>query len=104
MSEKVHTNKLSIYLIKSEYTQVNDILKDSSKLTKKNMLNIGDFYYSSSHTTQPSWVKNFFNGTLDEGHKLFNSSSKGILLVKTKNKNFCCYIRIWPSFIKAWCL
>ena len=50
------------------------------------LANIGDFYYGSSYIRPPSWVKKFFdispNATNNPFQSLFNSNSKGVLLVK----------------------
>lgn len=84
MSEKVKTNRLSIYLIKSTFSDHGDILKDSSKLESQEIEGIGTFYYGESHTFKPDWIKKFFGSTLDGADNLFNASSKGVLLTKTK--------------------
>ena len=42
---KPHTNKLSIYLIKSDYDEDKDILKNFDKLKKEELKKIGNFYY-----------------------------------------------------------
>ena len=80
------TNKLSIYLIKSEYNKDKDILKNFDKLKKRKLKEIGNFYYDLSYPTTPSWMKKFFNNSLNLN--LVNSNSKGVLLVKTKQKTF----------------
>jgi len=81
-SEKIHTNKLSVYLIKSGYIQHGDILKNFEELKQKEIQNVGMFYYGESYTYKPSWIKNFFGEALDEVHTLHNASSKAILLVE----------------------
>ena len=84
MSEKIPTNKLSIYLIKKEYVQPRYILADIDKLESEELKDIGKFYFTKSLDFPPSWVKKFFAGSL-KGHKsLHNASSKGILLVEIK--------------------
>lgn len=80
-------NKLSIYLIKPEYTDYNLILKKANLLHVKNIESIGAFYYGEHHTYEPTWVKKFFSGYLND-LGLFNSSSKGVLLLEAgKNEN-----------------
>ena len=100
MNKKAHTNKLSVYLIKSEYNKDRDILKDSNKLNQKKIKGIGNFYYGPFHKTPPSWIKNFFNNSLDLN--LFNSNSKGVLLISSKKRIFCSYIWLWLDIIKSW--
>lgn len=85
--ETTHTNKLSIYIIKPEYNKNKNILKNFNKLKKRDLKGIGSFYYDSSYTKAPVWMKNFFNNSL-KNLNLFNSSSKGVLLVKAKQKTF----------------
>ncbi len=74
-------NKLSIYLIKPEYTDFNVVLKNANLLKVKNIDGIGSFYYGDHHTYEPTWVKKFFTGYLND-LGLLNSSSKGVLLLE----------------------
>lgn len=74
-------NKLSIYLIKPEYTDYNTILKNAGLLKSKNIDGIGSFYYGEHHTYEPTWVKKFFAGYLND-LGLLNSSSKGVLILE----------------------
>ena len=77
----VPTNKLSVYLIKNEYSDHKDILKEIDKLESSEVDDVGTFYYGESHTFKPSWLEKFFGSSLSDTEKLFNASSKGILLV-----------------------
>ena len=70
-------NKLSIYLIKDEYTKDEEILKNIENLEKKE-IDVGNFYYEESFSQTPKeilkkytiisgkiWVKNcIFEQTL----------------------------------------
>lgn len=80
MSE-IKTNKLSIYLIKEEYSDVSDILKDENSLIEIKIPAIGNFYIDESNSYKPSWINNFFGTTLDSDLRLFNASSKAVLLI-----------------------
>ncbi len=80
----VPTNKLSVYLIKNEYSEHKDILKKIDKLESSEFDDVGTFYYGESHYSQPSWLETFFGSALSDTEKLFNASSKGILLVSAK--------------------
>lgn len=91
--EKTPTNKLSIYLIKQEYSSAEDIFKDHEKLKVEKIGNVGDFYYGDSHVSAPSWVKKFFsesfdNSVEDDKLKIFTASSKALLLVSEQSRVF----------------
>lgn len=77
---KIPTNKLSIYLIKDEYSDPKDILKDLSKLQSQEIDGVGVFYFGKS-TGKPKWIKDFFGSSLNDKEELFNSTSKGILIL-----------------------
>ena len=85
MSQEIPTNKLSVYLIKEEYSEHKDILKKIDTLQSKNVNGVGVLYFGESHTFKPSWLDKFFGSSLgDDIEKLFNASSKAILLSKVK--------------------
>ena len=81
----VPTNKLSVYLIKEEYSEYKDILKKFDTLQTKDVNGVGILYFGESHTFKPLWIDKFFGSALGEDiKKLFNASSKAILLAKVK--------------------
>lgn len=81
MSQEISTNKLSVYLIKEEYSEHKDILKKFDTLQSKTIDNAGILYFGESYTFKPSWIEKFFGTSLgDDIKKLFNASSKAILL------------------------
>mgnify|MGYP001574555324 CR=1 FL=1 len=83
MSKKIPTNKLSVYLIKSDYSDHKDILKEyDNPLNSFEIKGIGTFYYGDSYNFKPSWLKSFFEASLDENIKIFSASAKGLLLVE----------------------
>lgn len=90
--EKVATNKLSIHLIKPEYSTAEDIFKESDKLTKELITDVGDLYYGDSHVVPPPWVAKFFGtsfeNTQGDSLKLFTASSKATLLVVVDHRTF----------------
>lgn len=85
--EKPKTNKLSIYLIKDEYSLPEDIFRSPSSLKNKTYDENGVFYYGESHSNKPRWLKNFFVPSFTEDIELFNSSSSGVYLYKGKINN-----------------
>lgn len=85
MSQEIPTNRLSVYLIKEEYSEHKDILKKIGTLQSKNVKGVGVLYFGESHIFKPSWLEKFFRSALgDDIEKLFNASSKAILLTKVK--------------------
>ncbi|MFH1614600.1 MAG: TIGR04141 family sporadically distributed protein [Planctomycetota bacterium] len=83
MAKKIPTNKLSVYLIKSDYFDHKDILKKyGTSLNSFEIKGIGTFYYGDSYNFKPSWLKKFFGTLLDENIKIFSASAKGLLLVE----------------------
>jgi uncharacterized protein (TIGR04141 family) len=81
MEEEPQSNRLSIYLIKSEFNEHKDILKNFSKLKSMKIQELGEFYYEDSVARKPAWVTKFFLDSLNEVKKdLTSASAKGILL------------------------
>jgi uncharacterized protein (TIGR04141 family) len=88
------SNKLSVYLIKDEYTKPEEIIKKADELKSEDVLldnqRIGTLFFGESHLTEPSWIKKFFGDSFDNTFqsddgkdlkKLFTASSKAVLLV-----------------------
>ncbi len=91
------TNKLSIYLIKTEYSNTEDIFKNFDKLQTETITDIGIFYHGESYVSAPSWVKKFFgesfkNSFQDEENKdrlkIFTASSKAAFVASSENRIF----------------
>lgn len=97
------TNKLSIYLIKDSYSNHKSILKNFNKLMKEEIKDgigtMGTLYYGDSHLFEPSWIRNFFGSSFENNKeqkvqyesgklKLFNASSKAVLLIEHQNRIF----------------
>ncbi len=71
-------NKLSIYLIKEQVTDVNSIFKNQIELLKE-YNPYKQVYFVGSNFHQPMWLKNFFE---INDNRLFQANSKVVLLVK----------------------
>lgn len=73
------TNKLTIYLIKSEYRNDNDIVE----VLREGIIveGIGTFYSAESYSRPPDWINNFFGEILGNDLGIRTASAKGILLV-----------------------
>jgi uncharacterized protein (TIGR04141 family) len=85
MKSDTKTNKLSIYLIKEEYSDIDAILKNAAGLESQSIDGVGTLYFGKSHPYQPSWVKSFF-AAVDFDLPMLNSTSKAILLAPVKIK------------------
>ena len=72
------TNKVIVYLVKSQYTDAEDIIDSSQDGIE--IPNVGTFYFEESGAGPPSWIKDFFGQTLDEDIKLLTASARGVLL------------------------
>ena len=83
----IKKNKLSIYLIKEEYSSAKHILKSFASLKDKKIGNVGTLYYGESYTDPPTWSKKFFGDLLNEVN-IYNASSKAVLLVPLKGRVF----------------
>jgi uncharacterized protein (TIGR04141 family) len=77
------TNKLTIYLIKSEYADFVDVVEEGTASIE--VPDVGTFYLESSHPRAPSWLSSFFKTTIDEPlarFRLLTASAKGLLLIR----------------------
>jgi uncharacterized protein (TIGR04141 family) len=75
------TNRLTIYLVKPEFTDFDDIVDPDT--TDIEIPHIGTFYMEDSNLRRPAWIKSFFKDTLDnEDLHLITSTAKGVLLVR----------------------
>jgi uncharacterized protein (TIGR04141 family) len=78
------TNKLIIYLIKSQYAKPDEIVESSQDSIEVDP--VGRFYFEDSGLSKPAWVKDFFGSTLLNNVKLFSASARGVLLVPLEHK------------------
>jgi uncharacterized protein (TIGR04141 family) len=77
------TNKLAIYLIKSQYDEPNTII-DSTQ-DGIDIEDVGTFYFENSGVFTPAWVKDFFGTALQKDIKLLSASARGVLLVPVEH-------------------
>ncbi|MGQ2985486.1 TIGR04141 family sporadically distributed protein [Flavobacterium sp.] len=73
------TNKLSVYLLKSGYARIEDVVVSGATSIVLN--DLGTFYFNRSNPRTPDWVTKFFSNRLDGANNLTVSSAKGLLLV-----------------------
>jgi len=77
MARQVTTNKLAVYLIKEEYLEHKDILKNIGSLQSISLSASGILYCGNSFNFPPSWLNKFFGSALgNSATKLFNASSQ----------------------------
>lgn len=77
MSEK--TNKLNIFLIKSEFSAHAEIVADGTKAYEID--GIGTFYVEESFVRPPAWLKDFFGNALEGKFNILTASAKVVMLV-----------------------
>lgn len=102
-----YSNKLSIYLIKSEYDNDEDIIKNIDSLGIEQIGDIGKIYYGESHIFPPNWIKKFFRNDFDnrispeDGNKLkiYSASAKALFLIKANGRIFALTFGYGRSFL-----
>lgn len=76
------SNRLSIYLIKSEFDTPELIIKNINEISHQIAINANTtLFVKDSYIHSPAWIKKFFIRTLDDCN-IKNSSSQAILLIK----------------------
>lgn len=109
MSEAA-TNHLSIYLIKSEFSEWEDVLKDADDpaLRKQEVNDKSIFYYEESRSSKPKWLANFFNEALPIESGIYSAFSKALLIIKVEvageERIFCIAFGLGRHLIKPWAL
>jgi len=84
------TNRLNVYLIKDVIVDADHATKmgEDPKIQKKQIDDVGTFYFKQSSSNTPDWVTRFFINTLSNELHYFNSSSaSGLLIVSVKIKS-----------------
>lgn len=77
-------NALTILLIKPEFTEFRQVIReDIGNFGFFDVDGIGTAFYVNSNIYPPSWLTSFFNNDENLKDKLWNSSSKATLLIKT---------------------
>ncbi|MDO8558356.1 MAG: TIGR04141 family sporadically distributed protein [bacterium] len=80
---------LKIFLLKDGFGDPESIFKTPRSLHHKNIEGVGTLFYSVSHTSSPGWLS-LFSSRLqgDELRKLFNASTRAVLLIKQGGRSF----------------
>lgn len=74
-------NKLSVYLIKDEFSSDDNLILKSGSDPLAAIDGIGKVYYNPSHTSTPDWVSSFFCGQLGDA-SIFTSNARAVLLAR----------------------
>lgn len=74
-------NKLSVYLIKDEFSTDDKYILKSKFQELTNVEGLGKAYYSPSDIVKPKWVKNFFCGKIDNAD-IFSSNARAVLVAR----------------------
>lgn len=75
---EIPTNRYSIYLIKPDFKELDDIVESSERIEIEG---VGHFFFDRSHPHPPAWLTDFFGDTLEENRKILTSSARGVLIV-----------------------
>lgn len=85
------SNKLSIYLIKDEFSDDDKKILKSNYQDLTNIDGLGKAYYSPSAVVKPKWVESFFCGRIEK-EDIFSSNARAILIARVavddKTKTF----------------
>lgn len=85
MSKQKQSNKISMYLIKEDYSKGTKFLKDPIDTDHINF-SMGILYYKESKIIEPKWVKSFFNTSIDAFKQ---SNSRAVFIVNIEGcKNY----------------
>ena len=76
-------NKLSIYLIKSEFADDEDIIENYS--SSQTIADVGTVYLGASHSNPPKWATTFLTERVNT-ESLFVSNARAVLLVRISVK------------------
>lgn len=93
MSPRRRTNEeenrhLKIFLLKEGFDTPSTIFKNLDGLSKVEIDDVGSLYYANSFHKPPAWLALFTSFSEEDRKKLFNSSTKAVLLVEAKNRKF----------------
>lgn len=78
-----NTNKLSVYLIKDEFANDDDLILDEKKEFLAEIPHVGTAYYKRSYSNIPGWVSSFFGNTINTSN-IFTANARVVLLVRIK--------------------
>ena len=74
-------NKLSIYLIKDEFADDDNLILKEPKDVLAKIKDVGTVYYVPSNTNSPKWIDNFYRGEISKD-RIFTANARVILIVR----------------------
>lgn len=77
------SNKLSIYLIKDEFSNDDKVILKNSPDPLTTVDGLGVAYYCPSQTVTPKWVSSFFCNQIDKNN-IFTSNARAVLIARVK--------------------
>lgn len=78
-----NSNKLSIYLIKDEFGNNDDLILGNGKELLADIPDIGCVYYRPSFSNPPLWINSFFGDTINTT-RVFSANARAVLLAKVQ--------------------
>lgn len=78
-----NTNKLSIYLIKEEFSNDDKVILKNSYQPLTTVTGLGTAYYCPSQTVPPKWVTSFFGNQMSNAN-IFTSNARAVLIARVK--------------------
>ena len=70
-TNRIKTNRLTVYLIKPEFSALEDIVETTTRTQEID--GVGTFLFENSHTNVPSWVRGFFGSALSDDLQIFTA-------------------------------
>ncbi len=77
------SNKLSIYLIKDEFSNDDKLILKNSPQPLTTVAGLGTAYYCPSQTITPKWVTSFFCNQINNTN-IFTSNARAVLIARVK--------------------
>lgn len=74
-------NKLSIYLIKQEFSADDSMILDSNRELLASIPHVGNVYFRPSRSNPPTWVRSFFGETVD-ATDIFSANARAVLICR----------------------
>lgn len=81
-----NSNKLSIYLIKKEFENADELIVSEEAVKLGTIDNVGTVYYQPSVSSQPSWITSFFKNKL-KLEDVFSANSRILLICRITVNN-----------------
>ncbi|MFA6306119.1 MAG: TIGR04141 family sporadically distributed protein [Candidatus Gracilibacteria bacterium] len=91
---------LKIFLLKEDVKTDDEIFKTPNALSTLEISDVGQLFYAQSFPKQPKWLELFSSLPEEDQKKLFNSSTKAVLITETQGRKFALAFGYGRSLIK----